>query len=105
MRDHYKDFTSRNAEIVTVGPDSMDSFKEYWEKENIPYVGLPDHDHTVARLYRQQIILFKAGRMPLNCVVDMNGRIRYIHFGTNMADIPDNEIFLNVIDQLNEASK
>ncbi len=105
MRDHYSDFTTRNAEIVTVGPDSMDAFKEYWEKENIPYVGLPDHDHSVARLYRQQIILFKAGRMPLNCVVDMKGRIRYIHFGTNMADIPDDEIFLNVIDQLNGASK
>ena len=105
MRDHYSDFTTRNAEIVTVGPDSMDAFKEYWEKENIPYVGLPDREHTVARLYRQQIILFKAGRMPLNCVVDMKGRIRYIHFGTNMADIPDDEIFLNVIDQLNGASK
>lgn len=105
MRDHYSDFTSHNAEIVTVGPDSAESFKEYWKKENIPYVGLSDRDHKVARLYRQEIILFKAGRMPLNCVIDMSGRIRYIHFGTNMTDIPDNEIFLNVIDQLNECSK
>jgi peroxiredoxin Q/BCP len=105
MRDHYDDFTSRNAEIITVGPDSIDAFKEYWTSENIPYFGLSDLDHTVARLYRQEIVLFKAGRMPLNCVIDMNGRIRYIHFGANMTDIPDNEIFLNVIDQLNGYSK
>jgi peroxiredoxin Q/BCP len=105
MRDHYDEFTSRNAEIVTVGPDTMDAFKEYWANENIPYLGLPDLDHTVARLYRQEIVLFKAGRMPLNCVIDMDGRIRYIHFGSNMTDIPDNEIFLNVIDQLNGYSK
>ncbi len=104
MRDHYSDFSSRNTEIVTVGPDSMDSFKEYWARENIPYIGLSDQGHTVARLYRQEINLFKAGRMPLNCVVDLNGRIRYIHFGSNMTDIPDNEIFLNVIDQLNGLS-
>ena len=104
MRDHYGDFNSRNAEIITVGPDPMDSFKEYWEKENIPYIGLSDPDHSVARLYRQEIILFKAGRMPLNCVVDKDGRIRYIHFGSNMTDIPDNEIFLSVIDRLDGLS-
>ncbi|MCL4272446.1 MAG: redoxin domain-containing protein [Anaerolineales bacterium] len=104
MRDHYSDFLSRGAEILAVGPNDMKSFQKYWETENIPYIGLPDPDHKVARLYRQEVNIFKLGRMPLNCIVDTSGRIRYVHYSANMSDIPDNETFLNVIDELNRSS-
>jgi peroxiredoxin Q/BCP len=104
MRDHYAEFTARGIEIVAVGPDNMQAFQNYWAKENIPFVGLPDPDHEVAKLYRQEVNIFKLGRMPLNSVLDLDGRIRYVHFGSSMSDIPDNETFLNVIDQLNASS-
>lgn len=104
MRDHYASFTSRGAEIVAVGPDDVNSFRRYWSREKIPYIGLPDPDHTVAKLYRQEVNLFKLGRMPLNCIVDKEGKIRFVHYGESMADIPDNETFLSVIDQLNASS-
>jgi peroxiredoxin Q/BCP len=42
--------------------------------------------------------------MPLNCVVDANGFIRYAHYGTSMRDIPSNEELLQVIDELNKTS-
>jgi predicted transcriptional regulator len=42
--------------------------------------------------------------MPLICVIDKQGRIRYAHFGASMSDIPDNQVLLGVIDQLNAAS-
>jgi peroxiredoxin len=105
MRDHYADFLSRDAEILAVGPNDMDSFKKYWAKENIPYVGLPDPDHSVAKQYRQEVNIFKLGRMPLNGIVDTSGRIRYVHYGASMSDIPDNETFLSVIDELNRSSE
>jgi len=105
MRDSYADFTGRGAEIIAVGPENMQSFQRYWINENIPYIGLPDPNHRVARLYRQEVNLFKLGRMPLNIIVDIDGRIRYVHFGSSMSDIPDNETFLNVIDHLNETSR
>jgi peroxiredoxin len=105
MRDGYSAFTDRGAEVVAVGPDSAASFQNYWERENIPFVGLPDPDHKVSKLYRQEVNLFKLGRMPLNCVVDIDGRIRFVHYGASMRDIPDNEKFLDVIDQLNKSSK
>ena len=104
MRDHYPEFAIRGAEIVAVGTDSVSSFQEYWKKEKIPYIGLPDPDKKVSRLYKQEINIFKLGRMPLNCVIDVNGRIRYVHFGSNMTDIPDNETFLHVIDEINVSS-
>lgn len=100
----YAEFTSRGAEIVAVGPNDRAAFKDYWKENSIPFIGLPDPDHAVAKQYRQEVNLFKLGRMPLNCVVDINGRIRYVHYGWSMSDIPDNGTFLNVIDQLNGSS-
>jgi len=104
MRDHYAEFASRGAEILAIGTDSTSAFQAHWKKENIPYIGLSDPKASVPRLYRQEVNLFKLGRMPLNCVVDTEGKIRYMHFGANMADIPDNETFLNVIDLINASS-
>jgi peroxiredoxin len=104
MRDHYDDFLARGAEILAVGPGDANAFKKYWEKENIPYIGLPDPKHTVAKQYRQEVNIFKLGRMPLNCIVDTDGRIRYVHYGASMSDIPDNETFLRVIDELAKTS-
>ena len=104
MRDSYAQFTARGVEIIAVGPNDMRSFQSYWAEQRLPFVGLPDPDHQVARLYRQEVNLFKLGRMPMNTVLDINGFMRYVHFGSSMADIPDNETFLNVIDQLNAAS-
>ena len=94
-----------DAEIVAVGPNNLSSFQNYWAKENIPFIGLPDPDHAVSKLYRQEVNLIKLGRMPLNCVIDITGHIRFVHYAASMRDIPDNEKFLNVIDQLNESSE
>jgi peroxiredoxin Q/BCP len=104
MRDGYSKFTKRGAEILAVGPNDAPTFKQYWKDENIPYVGLADPDHKVAQMYRQEVNIMKLGRMPLVCVVDGNGRIRYAHYGSSMSDIPDNETLLNVIDELFIAS-
>ena len=104
MREEYNAFTQRGAEILAVGPDKPELFVRYWANENIPYIGLPDPDHKVARMYRQEVNVFKLGRMPLVSVVDKSGRIRYVHYGALMSDIPSNEILFGVIDELNAAS-
>ena len=105
MRDDYQKFTTRGAEILAVGPDAVIAFQRYWDNEKITYIGFPDPEHTVARLYKQQVKLFKLGRMPFVCVVDCMGYIRYVHYGESMSDIPSNEILFNIIDELNAASK
>jgi peroxiredoxin Q/BCP len=104
LRDDYEKFTDRGAEILAVGPNSPSAFEQYWRNENIPFIGLPDPDHWVAKMYRQEVNIFKAGRMPLNCVVDRNGYIRFAHYGASMRDIPSNDDLLYVIDRLNASS-
>ena len=87
-----------------MGPNPPNVFQQYWTNERMPFIGLPDPDHSVARIYRQEVNLFKLGRMPLNCVIDAKGYVRYAHYGKSMSDIPSNEELLHVIDELNAAS-
>lgn len=104
LRDDYEQFAQRGAVILAVGPNTEAAFQQYWRNENLPFVGIPDPEHRVAFLYRQQVNIFKLGRMPMMCVVDKNGRIRFAHYGASMADIPETETLLNVIDQLSAPS-
>jgi peroxiredoxin Q/BCP len=104
LRDGYETFTGRGAAILAVGPNPLPVFQDYWKRERIPFIGMPDPDHSVARTYRQEVNLFKLGRMPLNCVIDAKGYVRYAHYGKSMSDIPSNETLLHVIDELNASS-
>lgn len=87
-----------------MGPNDAETFKRYWADEKIPFIGLPDPDHTVAKLYRQEVNLFKLGRMPLSTVIDAKGYVRFVHYGASMSDIPTNDELLHVIDELNASS-
>jgi peroxiredoxin len=100
LRDDYAEFTRRDAEILAVGPDSAQAFQQYWADNSLPFPGMPDPGHEVARRYQQEVNLFKLGRMPLVIVLDQQGMIRYIHRAASMSDIPDNQTLLQVVDEI-----
>ena len=97
-------FKRHGSDVLAVGPDGPNAFRLYWQAEKLPFIGLPDPDHAVALRYKQEVNLFKWGRMPLVTVVDRDGLIRYAHYGASMSDIPDNSVLLEVIDKLKAAS-
>ena len=84
-----------------MGPEDAKTFANFWHKEQMPFVGIPDHEHAVANLYSQKVDPFKFGRMPALIVVDKEGNIRYQHYGKSMSDIPSNEEILSLLDDLN----
>lgn len=67
----------------------------------MPFPGLPDPDHTVAKLYGQQVKLLKLGRLPAQLVIDKKGLIRFVHHGNSMADIVENDTIITLLDKLN----
>jgi peroxiredoxin len=101
LRQNYDSFTARDTEVIVVGPEKQDAFKDYWDKENLPFVGLADPTHTVLKTYGQKINLFKLGRMPAQAVIDKDGIVRFIHYGHSMQDIPPVEEILILLDDLN----
>jgi len=90
-------FVSYDAEVVIVGPESRAAFARYWQREELPFIGLPDPDHRVADLYGQQVKLLKFGRLPALMVIDKSGHIRYRHYGSSMKDIVANTKILALL--------
>jgi peroxiredoxin len=102
LRQDYDRFVERQAEVIVVGPEGQKAFADYWRREDLPFVGLPDPKHSVLKRYGQEVKLFKLGRMPAQVVVDKTGQARYVHYGHSMSDIPSNEEILGLLDGLNQ---
>ncbi len=103
LRQDYEEFKTRNAEILVVGPENRKAFRRYWQAEHLPFVGLADPKHDVARLFGQQVKWLKLGRMPALLVIDKQGQVHYRHYGDAMSDIPPNSEILAVLDSLNQS--
>ena len=101
LRQEIQKFTERDTEVIAIGPEDTRTFAEWWHRENMPFTGIPDPKHAIAGMYGQQVKLLKLGRMPAMIVVDMDGRIRYQHYGESMSDIPEDEEVLSLLDGLN----
>ncbi len=99
LRRDYDRFVEKDTEILVVGPEEADAFAEYWSKNNLPYPGLPDPQHTVLKMYGQEIKIFKFGRMPAQVIVDKEGIARFVHYGKSMQDIPENEEILSLLSE------
>jgi peroxiredoxin len=105
LRQDYQQFLRRGAVVVVVGPESKKEFQAYWQENALPFTGVPDPKHSVLKTYGQEIKLFKMGRMPAQALIDRQGKVRFIHYGDSMSDIPENQEILDLIDQLNREEK
>jgi peroxiredoxin len=103
LRQDYAQFVARNTEVVVVGPEDAKAFAAYWQKESLPFIGLPDSTASVLKLYGQEVNLFKLGRMPAQVLIDKTGVARFVHYGHSMSDIPDNQEILALVDEMTVA--
>ncbi len=101
LRQDFEKFNNENTTILVVGPEDSKAFAKYWDKNDLPFIGLPDPKHTVLKLYGQEIKLFKFGRMPAMVIIDMQGIVRFVHYGHSMSDIPENNDVLETLQALN----
>ena len=104
LRQDYSEFVARDAEVVVVGPENAQSFSSYFQKEELPFIGLPDPGASVLKLYGQEVNLFKLGRMPAQVLIDKAGVARYVQYGHTMTDIPANEEQHALLDEINQSS-
>ena len=104
LRQDYSLFLARDIEIVVVGPEDATAFAEYFRKESLPFIGLPDPKASVLKLYGQEVNLFKLGRMPAQVLIDKAGVARFVHYGHDMSDIPENAEILALGDEINAST-
>jgi len=102
-QDHGK-FEELGVKIVVVGPEGPAAFASYFLKNDIPFTGLPDPHGSVLKLFGQEVNLFKLGRLPAQVLIDLDGFVRYAHYGKGMSDIPENETLLSLINEILSSS-
>ncbi len=102
MRQDYELFAERDTLVVSIGPEDGEAFHRYWEKNGLSFIGLPDQDHGVLKLFGQQVKIFKLGRQPAQMLIDKKGILRFVHYGHSMKDIPSTAEMIALLDQLQQ---
>ena len=104
LRQEFDLFSQRDTIIVVVGPENAANFQSYWEKNQLPFIGLPDEQKKVLNLYGQEVVFLKLGRMPAQMLIDKQGILRFAHYGNSMQDIPEGKELLDLLDDIQKES-
>jgi peroxiredoxin Q/BCP len=99
LRQHHEELVAREAKVLVLGPDKPGRFRGYWKKHELPFIGLPDPEHVVLKLYGQEVNLFKLGRMPATVLIDKSGVVRLAHYGRSMGDVTSTHDVLAALDE------
>ena len=102
LRQDYEQFGERDTAVLVIGPENAKKFANYFSKNNLLFPGLPDPKHSVLKKYGQEIKIFEFGRMPAQALIDKQGIVRFVHYGSSMSDIPPTDEMLALIDELNQ---
>jgi len=102
LRQDYDKFVVEDTVVLVLGPEDPQAFSNYWRKNSLPFIGLPDPSHSVLKKFGQEVNLFKFGRMPAQVTIDRQGMVRFVHYGHDASDIPSNAEILEVLQQLNQ---
>ena len=105
LRHDYPEFERRHTRVIVVGPENANAFESYWRLYDLPFIGLPDPGASVLRLFGQEVNLFKLGRMPAQVIIDRAGIARFVHYGHDMSDIPDDQELFELLDLLNSSNE
>lgn len=90
----------KNASVVIITPHDAEKTSSYFSTNHLQFHGVPDPDHEIADLYRQQWKFFKLGRIPALFVVDRGGKIVFSYYSNSMKDIPGNDTVISVLEKI-----
>ena len=98
----YQKYVESNTEVIVIGPESPEEFAKWWHEHKMPFVGIPDPNHSIAKLFGQEIRLFYGGRLPAMVVIDKDFKIRASYISGSPSDIPSDDEVLDLISNLNQ---
>jgi len=100
LRQDYEQFQAREAEILTIAPDTLGNARTYYQRNELPFPGLVDETHAVYDQYDVQSQLLSLGQRPGLFIVDKPGIVRYVYVGTQQWEIPSNTGIIAQLDIL-----
>ncbi len=91
FRDRYPDIQEKNAVVLGISPDGIDSHKKFKTKYDLPFLLLADEDHHVAEAYGvwQEKSMYGKKYMGIvrsHFVVDENGKLADVQVKVSPTD-------------------
>lgn len=86
FRDNYLDIEERNAIVLGISPDNMQSHQKFKTKYNLPFTLLVDEDHSITDQYGAWGERTRPGGEKFmgvirsHVVIDENGRVISTHY-------------------------
>jgi peroxiredoxin len=100
LRQDYPKFTELDSEVIAIAPDTMGSTQSYFKANRLPFPGLVDNDLKVYQQFDVQSKLSSLGQRPGLFIIDKPGITRFAYLGTQMWEIPANQLVLEQLRQL-----
>ena len=76
FRDNYEAFKEKNAEVIGISAQSVESHKSFADHHNLPFILLSDEDNTVRKLYGVSSTFGVPGRVTF--VIDKEGIVKHV---------------------------
>jgi thioredoxin-dependent peroxiredoxin len=76
FRDNYEAFKEKNAEVIGISAQTVESHKNFVKHHNLPYILLSDTENKVRELYGVSPTLGVPGRVTF--VIDKEGIVKHI---------------------------
>ncbi len=76
FKDNYETFKERNAEVIGISGQSIESHKQFACHHNLPYILLSDSTNSVRKLYGVASTLGIPGRVTY--VISKDGKIKHV---------------------------
>jgi peroxiredoxin len=90
-----------DAYLYPILADSEENAKKMEQKYARKYPVFYDESKEVVNMLNQEVKWLKGGRMPGLLIIDKQGIIRYAYYGESMSDIPENDVLLEVLRNIN----
>jgi peroxiredoxin len=100
LRQDYSQFTELDAELVVIAPDTMGNTQSFFKTNRLPFPGLVDNELVVYERFDVQNKLTSLGQRPGLFIIDKKGITRFAYLGTQMWEIPSNQVVLEQLRQL-----
>lgn len=102
LRKGLEKFEELDGYLYPILADNEKNAQKMEQKYARKYAIFYDQSKKVPELLKQQVKLFKGGRMPGLLIIDKQGIIRYAYYSDSMKDLPRNEELLSELKKINK---
>lgn len=100
MHLDYLQFKALDTEILAIAHDELENAKAYFTKNNLPFPGLVNQDHTLYDQYDVAEKVISLGQRPGLFIIDKQGIVQFSHVGYQQWEIPTNQKVLAILQDI-----